>query len=62
VPGSVAAARAGAWRNCVEPGCSFVGPEKEVEIHEGDRHLIFKNKGPIQERSEEEETMLRKGG
>ncbi len=63
VPGSVTATRAGAWRNCVEPSCNFVGPEKEVEIHEGDRHLIFKEKKKV-EMSEEEEALIKtkKGG
>jgi hypothetical protein len=63
VPGSIAASRAGSWRNCKEPSCNFVGPEKEVEIHEGDRHLIFKEKKKV-EMSEEEEALMRmkKGG
>jgi hypothetical protein len=42
------------WRNCSHPGCKFVGSGEDVEIHEGDRHLIFPNGKPI-ERSEEEE-------
>lgn len=44
----------GAWRNCSQPGCKFVGSGEAVEIHEGDRHLIFPNGNKV-ERSEEEE-------
>ena len=43
-----------AWRNCSYPGCTFVGSGHDVEIHEGDRHLMFP-KGKMIERSEEEE-------
>lgn len=42
------------WRNCSHPACKFVGSGEDVEIHEGDRHLIFPNGKPV-ERSEEEE-------
>lgn len=28
-------------RNCALSSCNFLGPVKEVEIHEMDRHLIF---------------------
>ncbi|WVF70714.1 hypothetical protein IAT40_005507 [Kwoniella sp. CBS 6097] len=49
------------WRNCSYPGCKFVGPGNEVEIHEGDRHLIFPNGKPV-ERSEEEERYARRKG
>ncbi|OCF45273.1 hypothetical protein I317_00795 [Kwoniella heveanensis CBS 569] len=49
------------WRNCSHPGCKFVGPGNEVEIHEGDRHLIFPNGKPM-ERSEEEERYARRKG
>jgi hypothetical protein len=42
------------WRNCSHPGCKYVGSGEDVEIHEGDRHLIFPNGRPV-ERSEEEE-------
>jgi len=42
------------WRNCSHPGCKFVGSGEDVEVHEGDRHLIFPN-GRRVERSEEEE-------
>ena len=30
----------GHWRNCSEPGCHYVGPDREVKVHEEDRHLI----------------------
>lgn len=43
-----------AWRNCSVAGCKFVGAGHDVEIHEGDRHLIFPRGKPV-ERSEEEE-------
>lgn len=42
------------WRNCSHPGCKYVGSGEDVEVHEGDRHLIFPN-GRKVERSEEEE-------
>lgn len=48
----------GAWRNCSHPGCKFVGPSEDVEVHEGDRHLIFP-KGAKVEMSEEEERFAR---
>lgn len=47
-----------AWRNCSHPGCKFVGPGEDVEVHEGDRHLIFP-KGKKVELSEEEERFLK---
>ncbi|ORX34159.1 nuclear fragile X mental retardation-interacting protein 1-domain-containing protein [Kockovaella imperatae] len=50
-----------AWRNCSVPGCGFVGPGDQVEIHEGDRHLIFPN-GHRVERSEEEEKFAKRRG
>lgn len=50
----------GAWRNCVQDGCAFVGSEKDVALHEQDRHLIYKKR--VVERSEEEEAALRKAG
>ncbi|KAJ9118666.1 hypothetical protein QFC22_003886 [Naganishia vaughanmartiniae] len=50
----------GAWRNCVQEGCAFVGPSKDVDLHEQDRHLIYKERKV--ERSEEEEAALRGGG
>lgn len=50
----------GAWRNCVQEGCAFVGPEKDVTLHEQDRHLIFKTRHV--ERSEEEEAAIKKAG
>ncbi|KAK4684747.1 hypothetical protein P7C73_g5421, partial [Tremellales sp. Uapishka_1] len=43
-----------AWRNCSVSGCRFTGSGDQVEIHEGDRHLIFPRGRPV-ERSEEEE-------
>lgn len=53
-----AAASRGPWRNCQESGCSYVGADKDVTIHEEDRHLIFKPGRKVQ-RSEEEERALR---
>jgi hypothetical protein len=50
----------GAWRNCVQDGCAFVGSEKDVALHEQDRHLIYKKR--VVERSEEEEAALKKAG
>ncbi|EIW72721.1 hypothetical protein TREMEDRAFT_67022 [Tremella mesenterica DSM 1558] len=50
-----------AWRNCSFPGCKFVGSGEDVEVHEGDRHLIFRN-GPKVERSEEEERFAKRNG
>jgi hypothetical protein len=50
----------GAWRNCVQEGCGYVGPEKDVVLHEQDRHLIYQTRQV--ERSEEEEEALRKAG
>ncbi|WVR05701.1 hypothetical protein IAU60_002725 [Kwoniella sp. DSM 27419] len=50
-----------AWRNCSQPGCKFVGPGSEVEIHEGDRHLLFPRGKPV-ERSEEEERYAKRKG
>ncbi|GHJ89198.1 hypothetical protein NliqN6_5600 [Naganishia liquefaciens] len=50
----------GAWRNCVQDGCAFVGPEKDVALHEQDRHLIYKTRHI--ERSEEEEAAVKKAG
>lgn len=50
----------GAWRNCVQDGCAFVGSEKDVALHEQDRHLIYKKRAV--ERSEEEEAALKKAG
>jgi hypothetical protein len=32
----------GHWRNCSEPGCHYVGPDREVKVHEEDRHLIVR--------------------
>jgi hypothetical protein len=32
----------GHWRNCSEPGCHYVGPDREVRVHEEDRHLYVK--------------------
>lgn len=49
------------WRNCSHPGCKYVGSGEDVEIHEGDRHLIFPNGKPV-ERSEEEEKWARHTG
>lgn len=46
------------WRNCSHPGCKYTGSGEDVEIHEGDRHLIFPNGKPV-ERSEEEERYLK---
>ncbi|CAD6583320.1 MAG: hypothetical protein TREMPRED_003524 [Tremellales sp. Tagirdzhanova-0007] len=54
IPGSRTGGGVKAWRNCSYPGCKYVGPGEEVEVHEGDRHLIFPN-GRNPERSEEEE-------
>ena len=50
----------GAWRNCVQEGCAFVGPETDVALHEQDRHLIYKTHHV--ERSEEEEAAIKKAG
>jgi len=50
-----------AWRNCSQPGCKFVGSGEDVEIHEGDRHLIFPA-GYKVERSEEEERYAKMKG
>ncbi|KAJ9100757.1 hypothetical protein QFC19_005496 [Naganishia cerealis] len=50
----------GAWRNCVQEGCAFVGPDKDVDLHEQDRHLIYKKLQVA--RSEEEEAALKGGG
>ncbi|ORY28620.1 hypothetical protein BCR39DRAFT_199676 [Naematelia encephala] len=50
-----------AWRNCSYPGCKFVGAGEEVEIHEGDRHLIFPA-GHAVEKSEEEERFAKING
>jgi hypothetical protein len=33
----------GFWRNCSHPGCAYVGPDKEVRVHEEDRHLIVRD-------------------
>lgn len=49
------------WRNCSHPGCKYVGSGEDVEVHEGDRHLIFPNGKPV-ERSEEEEKWARHKG
>ncbi|KAK8865733.1 hypothetical protein IAR55_000879 [Kwoniella newhampshirensis] len=49
------------WRNCSHPGCKFVGSGEDVEIHEGDRHLIFPA-GRVVERSEEEERFATRKG
>lgn len=51
----------GHWRNCQQSGCSFVGLDKDVAIHEEDRHLIHKP-GKKSNRSEEEERAMKKGG
>lgn len=51
----------GAWRNCVQEGCAFVGPEKDVAIHEQDRHLIYKTR-QVERSEEEEEAALKKAG
>lgn len=59
-PANPNTATGGAWRNCVQEGCSFVGPEKDVALHEQDRHLIYKKRAV--ERSEEEEAALKKSG
>jgi hypothetical protein len=50
-----------AWRNCSQAGCKFVGSGEDVEIHEGDRHLIFPA-GYKVERSEEEERYAKMKG
>lgn len=52
----------GFWRNCSSPGCAYVGPEKEVRVHEGDRHLIFKDTKVGKVSEEEEEEAARKVG
>lgn len=49
------------WRNCSHPGCKFVGPGDQVEIHEEDRHLIYAP-GKVPERSEEEERFAKRKG
>lgn len=49
------------WRNCSHPGCKFVGPGDQVEIHEEDRHLIYAP-GKAPERSEEEERFAKRKG
>lgn len=49
----------GFWRNCSQSGCSYVGPDKEVQVHEEDRHLIYKNPP---KKSEEEEDAARSFG
>ncbi|WWC87988.1 uncharacterized protein L201_002890 [Kwoniella dendrophila CBS 6074] len=59
--GSSTGTETGTWRNCVHPGCKFVGPSEKVQIHEEDRHLIFA-KGKIPERSEEEERYAKRKG
>jgi hypothetical protein len=51
----------GAWRNCQVQGCKFVGSAKDVEVHEEDRHLIYKE-GYKPQRSEEEERFARRKG
>lgn len=51
----------GAWRNCQVSGCKFVGSAKDVEVHEEDRHLIYKEGYKVQ-RSEEEERFARRKG
>lgn len=50
-----------AWRNCSQPGCKFVGSGKDVEIHEEDRHLIYRP-GKQPQRSEEEERFAKRKG
>lgn len=50
-----------AWRNCSYPRCKFVGPGEEVEVHEGDRHLIFP-KAKFLQLSEEEEKLAKQKG
>ncbi|OXG34850.1 hypothetical protein C359_06307 [Cryptococcus neoformans Bt120] len=49
------------WRNCSHPGCKFVGPGDQVEIHEEDRHLIYAP-GKAPERSKEEERFAKRKG
>ena len=61
VPGSLTGGGRKAWRNCCQPGCKFVGPGEEVEVHEGDRHLIFP-KGKQVQLSEEEEKSAKHNG
>jgi hypothetical protein len=51
----------GAWRNCSLQGCKFVGSAHDVEIHEEDRHLIYKP-GKVPQRSEEEERFAKRKG
>ncbi|WVQ85281.1 hypothetical protein IAT38_007446 [Cryptococcus sp. DSM 104549] len=62
-PNPIAAVSQGVkpWRNCSHPGCKFVGSGDEVEVHEGDRHLIFPA-GRVVERSEEEERFAKRKG
>lgn len=43
----------------MQEGCAFVGPEKDVTLHEQDRHLIYKTRQV--ERSEEEEAGRKAG-
>ena len=54
----------GFWRNCSSSGCGYVGPDKEVTVHEQDRHLIFKNKEtpPGKAHDEDEEEAARNLG
>ena len=52
----------GFWRNCTSPGCAYVGPDKEVIVHEQDRHLIFKDSNKVKVSEEEEEAARRVGG
>ena len=51
----------GAWRNCSIQGCKYVGSARDVEVHEEDRHLIYKP-GYVPQRSEEEEKFLKRKG
>lgn len=51
----------GTWRNCSVSGCKFVGPEQDVAIHEGDRHLLFPSGKPVERSEEEERAAKRKG-
>lgn len=61
LPNSATGGGIKAWRNCSHPGCKFVGPGEEVEVHEGDRHLIFP-KGKHVALSDEEERFAKHKG